>query len=61
LGRGRGRKRKRRSGYIFGSTKAEAGMEGKSCGARTKRRWRGLAAAARVLIVAACSAVMHWT
>jgi arabidopsis histidine kinase 2/3/4 (cytokinin receptor) len=33
----------------------------KYCAAMTKRRWRGLAAAAWVLVAVACSAVMHWT
>jgi hypothetical protein len=36
-------------------------MGGKSCGARTKRRWRGLTTAVWVLIAVACSTVMHWT
>ncbi|XP_066332471.1 probable histidine kinase 6 isoform X1 [Miscanthus floridulus] len=36
-------------------------MGGKYSGARTKRRWRGLAAAAWVLIAVVGAAVMHWT
>ncbi|EES07292.1 hypothetical protein BDA96_04G260700 [Sorghum bicolor] len=36
-------------------------MAGKYSGARTNRRWRGLAAAAWVLIAVAGAAVMHWT
>ena len=35
-------------------------MEGKYFGARKKRGWRGLAAAAWLLLAVACSAAMHW-
>jgi histidine kinase 2/3/4 (cytokinin receptor) len=35
-------------------------MGGKYCGARRKKGWRGLAAAAWLLMAVACSAVMHW-
>lgn len=40
---------------------AEAGMGGKYSAARAKRRWRGLAAAAWVLMAVAISLLMHWT
>jgi hypothetical protein len=36
-------------------------MGGKYRAARTKRWWRGLAAAGWVLTAVVCSAVMHWT